>query len=103
MAYAPTPSHLDTFLRGEQISCLVEKKPADIIMRVRRLTAAKEDGVAIEIDGKKVALGIPGGKPPSTAGAADPKTYSLIPLARPGTADEAAAGMLLCVCFTLTR
>ncbi|KAH9994441.1 short-chain dehydrogenase/reductase SDR [Russula vinacea] len=59
-----------------------------------RLTAAKEDGLAIEIDGKKVALGIPGAKPPKTAGGADPKTYSLIPLARPGAADEAAAGML---------
>ena len=98
MAYAPTLSHLDTFLRGEQISCL---DPADLIMS--RLTAAKEDGVAIEIDGKKVALGIPGGKPPATAGGVDPKTYPLIPLARPGTADEAAAAMLLCVCFTLTR
>jgi 3-oxoacyl-[acyl-carrier protein] reductase len=70
---------------------------------MHRLTAAKEDGMAIEIDGKKVALGIPGAKAPTTAGGADPKTYSLIPLARPGTADEAAAGMLLCVRFTLTR
>lgn len=82
-------------------SFIFERHPADLI--VYRLTAAKEDGVAIEIDGKKVALGIPGAKPPKTTGGADPKTYSLIPLARPGTADEAAAAMLLCVCFILTR
>ena len=101
MACAPTPSRLDTFLHGEQVSCHVGECSYDPI--VHRLTAAKEDGMAIEIDGKKVALGIPGAKAPTTAGGADPKTYSLIPLARPGTADEAAAGMLLCVRFTLTR
>ena len=104
MACGPTSLHLVTFLRGELITCLVfifESCPTDLIMY--RLTAAKEDGLAIEIDGKKVALGIPGAKPPKMAGGVDPKTYSLIPLARPGTADEAAAGMLLCVCFTLTR
>ncbi|KAI0307457.1 short-chain dehydrogenase/reductase SDR [Multifurca ochricompacta] len=59
-----------------------------------RLTAAKEDGAAIEIGGKKVALGIPGAKTPTTTGAADVKAYPLIPLARPGTADEAAAAVL---------
>ncbi|KAI9460133.1 short-chain dehydrogenase/reductase SDR [Lactarius psammicola] len=59
-----------------------------------RLTAAKEGGAAIEIGGKKVALGIPGAKTPATTGSADPKGYPLIPLARPGTADEAAAAML---------
>lgn len=58
-----------------------------------RLTAAKEDGAAIEIGGKKVALGIPGAKSPAT-GSADPKSYPLIPLARPGTAEEAAAAVL---------
>lgn len=57
-----------------------------------RLTAAKEAGVTIEIDGKKVALGVPGAKPPPPA--ADAKSYPNIPLARPGTADEAAAAML---------
>lgn len=62
-----------------------------------RLTAAKEDGASIEIDGKRVALGIPGAKAPTPTGA-----YSSIPLARPGTADEAASAMLLCVCFILT-
>ena len=64
-----------------------------------RLTAAKEDGASIEIDGEKVALGIPGAKAPTATGA---NVYSSIPLARPGTADEAASAMLLCVCFTLT-
>ena len=62
------------------------------------MTAAKEEGAFIEIDGKKVALGIPGRKPPSAADAsASAKAYPDIPLARPGTADEAAAGVLLCV------
>jgi len=59
-----------------------------------RLTAAKEEGAAIEIGGKKVALGIPGAKSPATTGSVDPKSYPLIPLARPGTADEAAAAVL---------
>ncbi|KAH8988233.1 short-chain dehydrogenase/reductase SDR [Lactarius akahatsu] len=59
-----------------------------------RLTAAKEEGAAIEIGGKKVALGIPGAKAPATTSSADPKSFPLIPLARPGTADEAAAAML---------
>lgn len=67
------------------------------------LTAAKEEGAFIEIDGKKVALGIPGRKPPSAADAsASAKAYPDIPLARPGTADEAAAGVLLCVSLLLT-
>jgi len=70
----------------------LREDPAELIMG--RLTAAKEDGVSIEIDGKKVALGIPGAKAPTTTGVPDPKAFSLTPLARPGTADEAAAGML---------
>ena len=53
-----------------------------------RLTAAKEEGASIEIDGKKVALGIPGaGK--STA------AFAMIPLGRGATPDEAAGGVLL--------
>ncbi|KAJ3803203.1 hypothetical protein GGU11DRAFT_812875 [Lentinula aff. detonsa] len=56
-----------------------------------RLTAAKEDGATMEIDGKKVALGVPGAKPPSDA-ASD--AYPLIPLRRGGNTDEAAASML---------
>lgn len=54
-----------------------------------RLTAAKEAGASIEIDGKKVALGIPGGK----AGASSGPTGN-IPLGRGATPDEAAASVL---------
>ena len=57
---------------------------------VSRLTAAKEAGASIEIDGKKVALGIPGGK----AGASSGPTGN-IPLGRGATPDEAAASVLL--------
>lgn len=58
-----------------------------------RLTQSKEEGAIIEIDGKKVALGIPG----TGAGANQPgpKAYPLIPLARGASPDEAANGMLL--------
>ena len=70
------------------------------------LTAAKESGASIEIGGRKVALGIPGGIPgakaPTSTVSSDPKAFPSIPLGRPGTADEAAAAMLLCVCLTLT-
>jgi len=61
-----------------------------------RLTRAKEAGAAIEIGGQKIALGIPTG-----ARAADPekaaKAMALpdIPLGRPGSADEAAGGVLM--------
>jgi len=57
-----------------------------------RLTQAKEDGATIEIDGKKVSLGVPG----AGAGANQPgaKANPLIPLARGGSPDEAAGGML---------
>ncbi|KAG5338533.1 3-oxoacyl-[acyl-carrier-protein] reductase [Termitomyces sp. T112] len=56
-----------------------------------RLTAAKEAGATIEIDGKKVALGVPGAKGP-----AQPKVggYPNIPLRRGGHPDEAAAAVL---------
>lgn len=108
MACVPTPSRLGTFSRGERLPCLISflvlhflEGPGELIMR--RLTAAKEDGATIEIGGKKVALGIPGAKVATTPGVPDRKAFSTIPLARPGTADEAAASMLLCVCFTFTR
>lgn len=58
-----------------------------------RLTASKEAGVTIEIDGKKVALGVPGAQRPEVA-QADPNAYPLIPLRRGGSADEAAASIL---------
>jgi len=57
-----------------------------------RLTQAKEDGAHIVVDGKKVALGIPGRQPP-TPGQAVPG----VPLARAGTPDEAAAAVLFLV------
>lgn len=56
-----------------------------------RLTAAKELGASIMVNGQSIALGIPGAKNDSQQQvnkAAD------IPLGRPGTADEAAAAML---------
>ncbi|KAF8525255.1 short-chain dehydrogenase/reductase SDR [Hysterangium stoloniferum] len=52
-----------------------------------RLTAAKESGASITIDGKKVALGIPGGSN-------GPNRTAAIPLARGGAPDEAAAAIL---------
>ncbi|KAG1723272.1 hypothetical protein EDB19DRAFT_1834657 [Suillus lakei] len=56
-----------------------------------RLTAAKEEGATIEIDGQKVALGIPGAK---QRAAQNVNAFVDIPLQRGATADEAAAGML---------
>jgi 3-oxoacyl-[acyl-carrier protein] reductase len=58
-----------------------------------RLTAAKESGATMEIDGKKIALGVPGaGNRSATTG---PTAYPLIPLGRGATPDEAASAMLL--------
>ncbi|KAF9255161.1 NAD(P)-binding protein [Marasmius fiardii PR-910] len=55
-----------------------------------RLTAAKEKGVTIDIDGKQVALGVPGAKD-----IGDPSAnYALIPLRRGAHPDEAAAAVL---------
>jgi 3-oxoacyl-[acyl-carrier protein] reductase len=51
----------------------------------------------MEIDGKKVALGVPGANPDAPANAPG------IPLRRGGNADEAAASMLLCVTLFSTR
>ena len=60
------------------------------------LTAAKEKGETIEIDGKKVTLGIPAGKG-NHAGVptSGPAAFPSIPLAREGSPDEAAAAVLL--------
>lgn len=57
---------------------------------MHRLTAAKEAGASIEIDGKKVALGIPQG-----AGGKGPSPFTGIPLGRAATPEEAAGGVLL--------
>ena len=59
-----------------------------------RLTAAKELGESITVNGQKVALGIPGAQPKDGA---KPTALPDIPLGRPGSADEAAAGVLLLV------
>lgn len=57
-----------------------------------RLTRAKESGAAIEIEGQKVALGIPTNQ---RAGKANP--FADIPLGRYGTTDEVAGSvMMLC-------
>lgn len=52
------------------------------------MTQAKEEGASIEIDGKKVALGIPKAQNASSGTAA-------IPLGRSAHPDEAAAAVLL--------
>jgi 3-oxoacyl-[acyl-carrier protein] reductase len=57
-----------------------------------RLTAAKEIGAFLEVDGQKVALGIPGKQ--KSAAAAAGLLHADIPLRRPGTATEAASAVL---------
>ena len=64
------------------------------------LTASKEAGASIEIDGKKVALGVPGAQRPVTTQA--PEQYSFIPLRRGGTPEDAAASVLLYVSHVIT-
>ncbi|KAF8139817.1 hypothetical protein EV363DRAFT_1292189 [Boletus edulis] len=56
-----------------------------------RLTAPKEDRAMIEIEGKKVALGIPAAQ---ARVAESVNAYADIPLHRGATPDEAAAAML---------
>jgi len=58
-----------------------------------RLTASKEAGNSIEIDGKKVALGLPGAQRPVTTTQA-PEAYPFIPLRRGGTPEDAASSVL---------
>ena len=58
-------------------------------MSASRLTAAKEGGESIVIDGKKVALGIPGG---GRRGLDTTQPLPGIPLGRPG-APDAAVGL----------
>ncbi|ESK86469.1 short-chain dehydrogenase reductase sdr [Moniliophthora roreri MCA 2997] len=62
-----------------------------------RLTSAKEKGVTIEIDGKQVALGVPGAKDVDDPAAKSGAVYPHIPLRRGGKPDEAAAAMLFLV------
>ena len=56
-----------------------------------RLTAAKGGDNTIIVDGKQIALGIPGG------GKQPEGPVPGIPLGRPGTPDEAAAAVLFLV------
>lgn len=57
-----------------------------------RLTRAKESGTAIEIDGQKVALGVP-----TSNRTAKVNPYADIPLGRAGNAEEVAGSvMMLC-------
>jgi hypothetical protein len=58
--------------------------------------------VTIEIDGKKVPLGIPGAPRPTDA-KIEPEAYPLIPLRRGGTADDAAGSVLLYVLFCVVE
>jgi 3-oxoacyl-[acyl-carrier protein] reductase len=55
-----------------------------------RLTANKEEGGFVLVDGQKVALGIP----QKQKAAAGPQAFADIPLRRPGTATEAASVVL---------
>jgi 3-oxoacyl-[acyl-carrier protein] reductase len=58
-----------------------------------RLTAAKEEGGYVTLpDGEKIALGIPQAQ--RAAGEKGGAAYKDIPLARPGTATEAASAVL---------
>lgn len=59
-----------------------------------RLTAAKEAGATINIGGKAVALGIPGG---GRGGPEPGKPVPGIPLGRGASPDEAAAGVLFLI------
>ncbi|CAO3699181.1 unnamed protein product [Rhizopus stolonifer] len=61
-----------------------------------RLTRAKESGASIEVNGQKVALGIPTG---NKQGAVNP--FADIPLGRAGNADE-VAGSVMALCTPLT-
>ncbi|CEQ41754.1 SPOSA6832_03507 [Sporobolomyces salmonicolor] len=58
-----------------------------------RLTQAKELGEAIEVNGQKIALGIPQPKKKDDK----PETFPHIPLSRPGSAEEAARAVLFLV------
>lgn len=57
-----------------------------------RLTANKEAGAFVEVDGQKVALGIPQKQNAQKAGG--PAPFADIPLRRPGSATEAASAVL---------
>ena len=70
-----------------------------VIFRTR-LTAVKEKGASIEIEGEKVVLGIPGAQARDSGSVT---AYSDIPLCRGATPDEAAAAMLLWVASVIVH
>ena len=59
------------------------------------LSASKEAGATIDIEGKKIALGVSGAQRPVTT--TQPQDYPLIPLGRGGTPEDAASSVLLYV------
>ncbi|KAK4140373.1 uncharacterized protein C8A04DRAFT_32125 [Dichotomopilus funicola] len=59
-----------------------------------RLTAEKEAGAFVVVDGQKVALGIPGKQKTARAAVGGPGPHADIPLRRPGSATEAASAVL---------
>lgn len=62
-----------------------------------RLTRAKESGATIEVNGEKVALGIPQGAGNKKSGV---NPFADIPLGRSGSTEDAAGGVLmLCTPF----
>ena len=66
------------------------------MLHLRSLTGARAAGAFLEIDGKKVPLGIPQPSSGSDSGL----NRATVPLGRSGTPDEAAAAMLLYVSFS---
>ena len=99
--FAQTRLRLDISRRGENArECVASSKGeslSELIVctcDIFRLTAAKEAGATIEIDGKKVALGIPGGKSAATGGGSGGSVPG-IPLGRGGTPEDAAGSVLL--------
>lgn len=94
--YAPSTSAATRSLSGSSSLfslVFVQQLTSSAVQRwiLTRLTAAKDSDNSIEIDGKKIALGIPGrGKEQANSVTAAPD----IPLGRPGTAEEGAKAVL---------
>ena len=68
------------------------------------LSASKEAGASIEIEGRKIALGIPDAQRPvniTTTQASE--DYPLIPLRRGGTPEDAASSVLLYVSYVIKK
>lgn len=89
LVFAQIPLRMAPFTRG---TLFLIRSPRVGILNEYRLTAAKEDGAMIEIEGKKVALGIPTAQARTAQGV---NPYEDVPLRRGASTDEAAAAMLL--------